>query len=168
MNNVKKTVSRDRLEVFNLEASLLLSNNTLISTPITLTGPIVGYLKDLKFSGNSHTPGIIPHCKKGCHKPKNSKINEDKQIKFKLPSCGNCHPIDEINLEGNNISDVEPGTIGSQASVCGKTGAPAVKRKLSTGHVTHPKASLKLTFPTQTQVARHKEDIHLLPGQLHD
>ena len=46
----------------------------------------------------------------GCHKPKKNKINEEGQMQIKLPGRGNCHPIEEINLQGNNISDVGPGT----------------------------------------------------------
>ena len=138
-----------------------------VSTPPikskTITGTNVGYIKDTKFSVYSHTPGISPNFKMCFHRHRKNGTNEKEHMKFKLPGYGNCHSIAEMDLEGNIISDVEPGTIGSQASVCGKNGAPAVKRKISTGHVTRQKDSIKLTFPTQTQGARDKEDVHLPP-----
>ena len=75
-----------------------------ISTPPikskTITGTNVGYIKDKKISVYSHTPGINPNFKMCFHKPKKNKTNEKEHMKFNLPGCGNCHPMEEINLEG--------------------------------------------------------------------
>ena len=115
MNNVKGTVPKDRLEVSNMEASCLLSNNTFkcdcplectVSTSITVTCPSAGDIIIHKSSPHS-VHGLSEGLSLTEVTGENLLCQRTQQF-FKL--CIVCHPIEKKNLEGSNISDVGPGT----------------------------------------------------------